>query len=44
MLHEHDRAGYWEEGGYHMHGDPWTEERFRSDQIPPGYSDDGNPF
>lgn len=24
-----DRAGYWERGGYHMHGDPWTEERFR---------------
>lgn len=24
-----DRAGYWEQGGYHMHGDPWTEERFR---------------
>ena len=38
-----DRAGYWEEGGYHMHGNPWTEERFRSDQVPPGYSDDGNP-
>ena len=43
-LVEHDRAGYWEEGGYHMHGNPWMEERFRSDQIPPGYSDDGNPF
>ena len=24
-----DRAGYWEEGGYHMKGDPWKEERFR---------------
>ena len=24
-----DRAGYWEEGGYHMTGDPWKEERFR---------------
>ena len=24
-----DQAGYWEQGGYHMHGDPWTEERFR---------------
>ena len=24
-----DRAGYWEEGGYHMRGDPWKEERFR---------------
>ena len=24
-----DRAGFWEEGGYHMRGDPWLEERFR---------------
>ena len=23
-----DRAGFWETYGYHMHGDPWTEERF----------------
>jgi DMSO/TMAO reductase YedYZ molybdopterin-dependent catalytic subunit len=23
-----DRPGYWEQGGYHNHGDPWTEERF----------------
>lgn len=23
-----DRPGFWEEGGYHMHGDPWEEERF----------------
>jgi DMSO/TMAO reductase YedYZ molybdopterin-dependent catalytic subunit len=23
-----DRPGYWERGGYHDHGDPWTEERF----------------
>jgi DMSO/TMAO reductase YedYZ molybdopterin-dependent catalytic subunit len=23
-----DRAGFWEERGYHMHGDPWTEERY----------------
>ena len=23
-----DRPGYWEQRGYHMHGDPWTEERF----------------
>lgn len=28
-LVETDRAGYWEEGGYHMVGDPWNEERFR---------------
>ncbi|MEO8099886.1 MAG: sulfite oxidase-like oxidoreductase [Acidobacteriota bacterium] len=24
-----DKAGYWEEGGYHMRGDPWLEERYR---------------
>lgn len=24
-----DKAGFWEEGGYHMRGDPWTEQRFR---------------
>jgi DMSO/TMAO reductase YedYZ molybdopterin-dependent catalytic subunit len=24
-----DKAGYWERGGYHMKGDPWTEERYR---------------
>lgn len=24
-----DRAGFWEEGGYHMRGDPWAEERYR---------------
>lgn len=24
-----DRAGYWEEGGYHMLGNPWQEQRFR---------------
>ena len=23
-----DRAGFWETYGYHMHGNPWTEERF----------------
>ena len=23
--------GFWEQNGYHMHGDPWTEERY-SDQ------------
>lgn len=25
-----DRPGFWEAGGYHMHGDPWREERFRT--------------
>jgi DMSO/TMAO reductase YedYZ molybdopterin-dependent catalytic subunit len=24
-----DRPGYWEQGGYHNHGDPWTESRFQ---------------
>jgi DMSO/TMAO reductase YedYZ molybdopterin-dependent catalytic subunit len=23
-----DAPGFWERNGYHMHGDPWTEERF----------------
>lgn len=26
-LLEEDVAGFWEQNGYHMHGDPWTEER-----------------
>jgi len=29
---EEDRPGFWESGehgGYHMRGDPWTEQRFR---------------
>ena len=25
---DHDRAGYWEERGYHMRGEPWAEERY----------------
>jgi DMSO/TMAO reductase YedYZ molybdopterin-dependent catalytic subunit len=24
-----DRPGFWEQGGYHMQGDPWTEQRYR---------------
>jgi DMSO/TMAO reductase YedYZ molybdopterin-dependent catalytic subunit len=23
-----DRPGFWERNGYHLHGDPWKEERF----------------
>ena len=23
-----DAPGFWEQGGYHMHGDPWAEQRF----------------
>jgi DMSO/TMAO reductase YedYZ molybdopterin-dependent catalytic subunit len=28
-LTREDQAGFWEVQGYHMRGDPWTEERFR---------------
>jgi len=24
----HDIPGFWEQNGYHMRGDPWTEERY----------------
>ena len=27
-LTKQDRAGFWEANGYHMRGDPWTEERY----------------
>lgn len=27
----HDFAGFWEENGYHMRGDPWQEERYDTD-------------
>ncbi|MEZ6058530.1 MAG: sulfite oxidase-like oxidoreductase [Planctomycetaceae bacterium] len=27
-LVESDSPGYWEQLGYHSHGDPWTEERY----------------
>jgi DMSO/TMAO reductase YedYZ molybdopterin-dependent catalytic subunit len=27
-LMEQDEPGFWEQNGYHMHGDPWTEERY----------------
>lgn len=27
---EKDKRGYWEERGYHNHGDPWKEERYSS--------------
>jgi DMSO/TMAO reductase YedYZ molybdopterin-dependent catalytic subunit len=28
---ENDAAGFWEQNGYHMHGDPWKEQRYSSD-------------
>ncbi len=30
---EQDRPGFWEQNGYHMHGDPWKEERFRDPRL-----------
>ena len=27
-LMEDDAPGFWEQNGYNMHGDPWTEERY----------------
>jgi DMSO/TMAO reductase YedYZ molybdopterin-dependent catalytic subunit len=27
-LRSTDAPGFWEQNGYHMHGDPWAEERF----------------
>lgn len=32
FLHE-DEPGFWERNGYHMRGDPWTEERHGSDDY-----------
>jgi DMSO/TMAO reductase YedYZ molybdopterin-dependent catalytic subunit len=26
-----DQAGFWEQNGYHMRGDPFREERFDTD-------------
>ncbi len=34
---DHDEPGLWEQQGYHNHGDPWTEERFGSENLPPGW-------
>ena len=27
-LLDYDLPGFWEQNGYHMRGDPWTEERY----------------
>lgn len=37
---DHDEPGLWEQQGYHNHGDPWTEERFGSDVLPPGWREE----
>lgn len=34
-----DRLGFWEQGGYHAYGDPWREQRFAGDDVPPGFYD-----
>ena len=28
QLQQGDDPGFWEQNGYHLHGDPWTEERY----------------
>lgn len=28
-----DRRGFWEENGYHAYGDPWSEQRFSSQET-----------
>jgi DMSO/TMAO reductase YedYZ molybdopterin-dependent catalytic subunit len=28
-----DHAGFWEDNGYHMRGDPWAEERYRGPDV-----------
>jgi DMSO/TMAO reductase YedYZ molybdopterin-dependent catalytic subunit len=28
---DHDEPGFWEQNGYHNHGDPWHEERYQGD-------------
>jgi DMSO/TMAO reductase YedYZ molybdopterin-dependent catalytic subunit len=30
-LLDRDQAGFWEQNGYHMYGDPWNEQRFWGD-------------
>jgi DMSO/TMAO reductase YedYZ molybdopterin-dependent catalytic subunit len=28
VLMDDEKPGFWEMYGYHIHGDPWTEERY----------------
>jgi DMSO/TMAO reductase YedYZ molybdopterin-dependent catalytic subunit len=30
-FHENDSPGFWESLGYHLHGDPWREQRYDGD-------------
>ncbi len=38
----HDEPGLWEKQGYHNHGNPWLEERFGSETMPPGWNEEEN--
>ncbi|MCW3020218.1 MAG: oxidoreductase molybdopterin binding protein [Solirubrobacterales bacterium] len=31
LVMDHDEPGFWESNGYHLHGDPWKEQRYWSD-------------
>lgn len=39
---DHDQPGLWEQQGYHNHGDPWIEERFGSETLPPGWTEESD--
>jgi len=28
IMHENDEPGFWEQNGYNMYGDPWSEQRY----------------
>jgi DMSO/TMAO reductase YedYZ molybdopterin-dependent catalytic subunit len=28
VMMDQDEPGFWEQNGYHIHGDPWKEERY----------------
>lgn len=36
-LLDHDRRGFWEDNGYHTYGDPWSEQRFSSQETREAY-------
>ena len=36
-LFTEDERGFWEENGYHTYGDPWTEQRFSSQETKEAY-------
>ena len=36
-LLDEDERGFWEDNGYHTYGDPWTEQRFSSQETQAAY-------